>query len=118
MKNLMLLGAMLIGMIAAAQDVEPKFDQVDENMIKATFFHEDGTVAQTGYFVNKKRHGEWISYNVEGEKTAQAQFDNGEKTGKWFIWNKDELTEVDYRNNQIADVNTWVNKDPVASNRP
>ena len=41
-----------------------------------------------------------------------------QKTGKWFIWSDDKLTEVDYSNNQIAAVNTWVNKDPVASNRP
>jgi hypothetical protein len=43
---------------------------------------------------------------------------NYRKAGKWFFWNNDQLTEVDYSENAIVAVNTWVNKDPVATNRP
>ncbi|KQC34495.1 MULTISPECIES: toxin-antitoxin system YwqK family antitoxin [Nonlabens] len=118
MKNLLILSVMMLSMITFAQEVKPKFDQLKDGKIAATYFHEDGTIAQQGFFLNNKRHGEWISYNKEGQKTAQAEFDNGKKTGKWFIWNGDELTEVDYQNNQIASVNTWIDKDPVASNKP
>ena len=118
MKNLMILSAMLIGMISYAQEVKPKFERLEDGKIQATYFHENGEVAQQGFFLNEKRHGEWTSYNVKGEKTAQAEFNKGVKTGKWFIWSDDKLTEVDYNNNQIAAVNTWVNKNPVASNRP
>ena len=118
MKTLMILSVMMLGMITYAQEVKPKFDQLKDGTIEATYFHENGEIAQTGFFLNEKRHGEWISFNKKGEKTAQAEFKNGMKTGKWFIWSDEKLTEVDYRNNQIAAVNTWVNKDPVASNRP
>jgi len=118
MKNLMILAVMMISMITFAQDIKPKFEKLEDGKIQATYFHEDGTIAQTGFFFNKMRHGEWISFNQKGEKTAQAEFNKGEKTGKWFIWNGDKLTEVDYKNNNIAAVNTWVNKNPVASNKP
>lgn len=118
MKNLMILSVMMLGMITQAQEVKPKFDQLKDGKIQATYFHENGEIAQQGFFLNKKRHGEWISFNQKGEKTAQAEFSNGKKTGKWFIWSSDKLTEVDYSNNKIAAVNTWVNKNPVASNKP
>jgi antitoxin component YwqK of YwqJK toxin-antitoxin module len=118
MKNLMILGVMMVSMIAFAQQVKPKFSKLEDGKVKATYFHENGEVAQKGFFVNEKRHGEWISYDIKGQKTAQAEFNNGDKTGKWFIWNSDKLTQVDYINNQIASVNTWVSKDPVASNKP
>jgi len=118
MKTLLILSVMMLGMITYAQEVKPKFDQLKDGKIEATYFHENGAIAQKGFFLNKKRHGEWTSFDNKGQKTAQAEFKNGQKTGKWFIWNGDKLTEVDYKNNQIAAVNTWVDKDPVASNKP
>lgn len=118
MKNLMILSVMFLGMITYAQGVKPQFEQLKDGTIQATYFHENGEIAQTGFFLNKKRHGEWSSFDKKGDKTATAEYNNDKKTGKWFIWNGDKLTEIDYNNNQIASVNVWVNKDPVASNRP
>lgn len=118
MKNLIILGALMLSTIAFAQEVKPEFNQLKDGTIEATYFHENGQVAQQGFFVKNKRHGEWISFDTSGQKTAQAEFKNGEKTGKWFIWNDNKLTEVDYENNQIAAVNTWIDKNPVVSNKP
>ncbi len=118
MKNVMIVALMMVGMITFAQEVKPELKTLEDGTIEATFFHENGAVAQKGFFLNNKRHGEWYSYDAKGQKTAQAEFKNGQKTGKWFIWEGDKLTEVDYNNNRIAAVNTWVSKNPVASNRP
>ena len=118
MKTILILSVMMLGMITYAQEVKPKFDQLKDGTIEATYFHENGTIAQKGFFMNKKRHGEWTSFDKKGQKTAIAEFENGQKIGKWFIWNGDKLTEVDYRKNKIASVNTWIDNTAVASNKP
>lgn len=118
MKKLMIIAVMMLGVVAMAQEVKPTFEKMDDGVVKATYFHDNGTVAQTGTFVDNKRHGEWISYNIDGQKTAKAEYKNNRKAGKWFFWKGDQLTEVDYSDNAIVAVNTWVNKEPVATNRP
>jgi antitoxin component YwqK of YwqJK toxin-antitoxin module len=118
MKKLMILGALMLGMTAFAQEVKPQFEKMENGLTKATYYHDDGTVAQTGTFLENKRHGEWISYNAEGLKTAKAEYTHDKKTGKWFFWKNDQLTEVDYNQNAIVSVYTWVSKEPVATNRP
>ncbi|MGB3592210.1 MAG: nicotinic acid mononucleotide adenyltransferase [Nonlabens sp.] len=101
-----------------SQEIKPTVTLQNDGSILATFFHKNGKVAQQGSLVNDKRHGEWISYDENGIKTIQAEYTMDLKTGKWFFWKKDELIEVDYRNNQIASVNTWIDKDAIAGNRP
>ncbi|WP_373057683.1 toxin-antitoxin system YwqK family antitoxin [Zunongwangia sp. H14] len=103
----MLIGAALIFTGAvSAQEKKPDFEKQGD-LIKGTFYYEDGSVRQEGTYKEGELHGEWISYNKEGEKTAVGQYNMGEKTGKWFFWNEDKLTEVDYKNSQIASVNSW-----------
>lgn len=109
---------LMLGVTAMAQEVKPQFEKLDNGLTKATYYHENGAVAQTGTFLNNERHGEWISYDVDGKKTAEAKYANDHKTGKWFFWKGDVLTEVDYSNNDIVAVNTWVNKSTVVSNTP
>ncbi|WP_194851369.1 toxin-antitoxin system YwqK family antitoxin [Nonlabens antarcticus] len=116
MKYVMIIAVMMIGMITFAQKIKPEFVQLKDGIITATYFHENGKVAQTGSFVNNKRDGEWTSYNNKGTKTATALFDSGKKVGKWLIRNGDVLTEVDYQNNQIASVITKTDKNPVVNN--
>lgn len=91
-----------------AQEVKPKFEQKDE-LIKGTFYYEDGNIRQEGTYKNGKLHGEWISYKQNGEKNAIAQYEEGNKTGKWFFWSDDILTEVDYSANRIAEVKNYKN---------
>ncbi|WP_298951933.1 nicotinic acid mononucleotide adenyltransferase [uncultured Nonlabens sp.] len=118
MKKLIIFAVMMVGVFATAQEVKPTFEKMEDGVVKATYFHENGTVAQTGTFLNDKRHGEWISYSADGLKTAKAEYKNDRKAGKWFFWKGDQLTEVDYSENAIIAVNTWVSKEPVATNKP
>ena len=91
-----------------AQDNDPKpvFEKQGD-LIKGTFYYEDGSIRQEGTYKDGKLHGQWISYHQNGEKTAIAHYNQGEKEGKWFFWNGDRLTEVDYENSRIASVNNW-----------
>lgn len=115
MKKIILMAMILCGATVMAQDVKPNFEKKG-NIITGTFFYDNGTVKQEGtYNKDGKLHGEWIMYNTKGKKTAMGNYTNGEKTGKWFFWKSgEELVEVDYNNNQIADVTTWQNSNSVA----
>ncbi len=118
MKKILLLSALFVSILATAQDMKPAVEKLDNGLTKVTFYHENGKVAQVGTLLESKRHGEWISYNAQCEKTAKAEYKHDRKSGKWFFWNGDTLSEVDYDNNTVAHVNTWINKSAVASNKP
>lgn len=116
MKKIIVAMAILFSATIMAQDVKPTFEKQGDQ-IKGTFYFEDGTVRQQGFYNKEgKLHGEWKSYDATGKKIAMGQYDNGVKTGKWFFWNADKLSEVNYDKNQIADVTTWSGKDNVVVN--
>ncbi|GGX08302.1 toxin-antitoxin system YwqK family antitoxin [Aquimarina muelleri] len=116
MKNIIAVIAILFSISAMAQDVKPTFEK-QGNLIKGTFYFEDGTLRQQGFY-NKEGvlHGEWKSYDATGKKIAMGQYKNGVKTGKWFFWSGNKLSEVNYDKNQIADVTTWTDKNNVVVN--
>ncbi|TRO67198.1 toxin-antitoxin system YwqK family antitoxin [Christiangramia sabulilitoris] len=107
-KNIFFAAIFVAGGTMMAQENAPKpvFEQQD-GLIKGTFYYEDGSIRQEGTYKDGRLHGEWISYDQNGEKTAIANYRNGKKEGKWFFWSEDKLTEVDYQNSVIANVNTW-----------
>ena len=98
-----------------AQDKKPIFEKEGE-LVKGTFYHDNGEVSQQGFYLDKKLHGKWVAYDANGKKIALGQYENGKKTGKWFFWNNDQLSEVSYSNNTIAEVTTWSEKSEVVSN--
>ncbi|NEV94605.1 hypothetical protein G3567_10665 [Psychroflexus sp. YR1-1] len=77
------------------------------DLIKVSIFYESGELHQEGYMINNKLHGEWKSFDREGNKLAKATYEKGNKVGKWFFWNEGILSEVDYNNNKIVQVSTW-----------
>lgn len=121
MKKVAVVFALIFGFITTqAQEKNDKNTYVQNGeLIEATLHFDSGEVSQTGFYTKEgKVTGQWVSYNREGEKTAKAQYDNGNKVGTWFFWSSDKLTEVDYQDSRVASVNTWSNKDAnVASNK-
>ncbi len=113
MKNIILILALVFASSIIAQN-KPKFEK-EGNLVKGTFFHDNGQIQQQGFYKNGKLHGEWVSYNAEGKKLAMAQYEDGIKTGKWFMWNKGVLIEVDYDANVIASVVEWSAKNTVVT---
>ena len=113
MKKIVFMAMVLLGVGINAQEVKPNFEKKGD-LIKGTYYYDNGEVQQEGTYRDGKLHGEWVMYNAEGEKTAIGNYADGVKTGKWFFWKNDELVEVDYSENQIADVTTWQNSNSIA----
>jgi len=106
MKKYIILSAFLFSAVLFAQESKPQLEAVGE-LVKTTYYFENGKIQQQGFFKNGKLDGVWTSYDANGNKLAVATYNNGEKTGKWFFWTGTNLTEVDYSNSRIAFVRTW-----------
>ncbi|MFK7782192.1 toxin-antitoxin system YwqK family antitoxin [Psychroserpens sp.] len=114
-KQFVLIFALLISVVAFAQQERDLKLNKDANLIEVIYYHDNGVVSQTGFYtVDGELQGEWLSFDTEGKKLISANYDNGKKVGKWFYWNNTTLTEVDYTNNAITSVNEWNNKSSVA----
>lgn len=103
MKAITLFLALFITVALSAQENTPTFTK-EGNKVIATYFHENGQVAQTGEFLQGKLHGEWNMFDVAGKKIASGEYLNGRKTGKWFFWQGEELKEVDFQDSRIVGV--------------
>lgn len=115
MKALFLTLTMLFAVVVTAQDIKPKLEK-EGDLVKATYFHENGEVAQTGFFKAGKVHGEWRAYDIEGNKTAIAHYNAGKKVGKWFVWDGKILNEINYEDHRIVSTKKWDNGNAIVIN--
>ncbi len=106
MKKLCIAAMLVVSGVIFAQENNVKHEVVDQ-MVKSTFYHENGQVQQEGFYKDGKVHGQWVSYDENGKKVSLGQYDNGVRVGKWFFWTGSDLTEVDYSANKIASVRKW-----------
>lgn len=106
MKKILILGALFISGLSFAQVAKPVLEQ-EGNLVKATYYYENGKIQQQGYFKDGKLDGQWIAYDINGNKASMAEYSNGQKTGKWFFWNDKSLSEVDYSSSRVASVKSW-----------
>lgn len=72
--------------------------------IKVDFFNEQDRLYETGFFKGSLKHRSWLGYDTKGHIAALANYKDGEKDGKWLIWDKDGNIryEIHYRNNKIT----------------
>lgn len=112
MKNILsLLVIVLITSVTVAQNKNNTFF-LEGDVIVATLYHDNGTVAQTGYYTKEnKLTGEWVSFDQNGNKTAVAQYNNGEKVGTWYFFMDENIKEVNYMDSRISKVVTWKSSD-------
>lgn len=108
MKKYILLTVILFSGVVFAQGIEPKYE-IEGNLVKATYFFDNGQVKQIGFYKDGKVEGKWISYTETGEKSSLGEYNKGTKTGKWFFWEKNTLNEVDYTDSRVAEVKKWSN---------
>jgi antitoxin component YwqK of YwqJK toxin-antitoxin module len=113
-KYIMLIVLMLSGVVFA-QPIEPKYE-IEGNLVKVTYYHDNGHIKQIGYYKDGKVEGKWLSFSEAGDKLAQAEYNKGKKTGKWFFWDKNSLNEVDYSDSRVAEVKKWSNETLVQRN--
>jgi len=113
MKNVLVVLAVVFSVYVNAQDKQPTFEKMGK-VVKATYFHDNGEIAQTGEMLNGKLHGEWFMYDLKGKKIASGKYLEGKRSGKWFFWEGELLKEVDFENNRIVAVKKWNQSDAVA----
>jgi len=89
-----------------AQEVKPLYEKAGD-LVKVTNFYENGEVREQGFFKNKVITGTWTTYDRNGDKNTIAKYKNGKKVGKWFMWSKDGLKEINFENNVISSVQSW-----------
>lgn len=114
MKKVMIVAVMLVSGVMFSQEVEPKFEVVDQ-MVKATYYHDNGQIKEQGFYLDGKLHGKWVSYNEDGTKSTIGEYDKGRKVGKWFFWSDASLNEVDFNDSRVAEVKKW-SKEVLAEN--
>jgi len=106
MKKIWIMGVFLLSGVAFAQTTKPVLEQ-EGNLVKATYYYDNGKVQQQGYFKDGKLTGQWIAFDEQGNKKSIGEYVNGSKTGKWFFWNDKVLNEVDYSDSRVAAVKSW-----------
>jgi antitoxin component YwqK of YwqJK toxin-antitoxin module len=115
MKNFISIVILCLTIAGYAQEKQPTF-KAENDLVKATYYYEDGSIKTQGYFKDKKLTGEWVRFDKSGNKVQIAYYSNGLKVGKWFVWEKESLKEINYKNNVIASVNVWKSESKVALN--
>ena len=116
MKKIIALIFLFTVSISNAQEVKPTYE-IYNDMVKATYYYEDGSVKEEGFFKDKKLTGQWVSFSKQGKKTMIANYKAGKKVGKWFAWNKNTLKEINYNNNVIVSVKNWNEDTRLANNK-
>jgi len=112
MKKLILIAFLSVGVFAYGQEVDSKLEKVGK-LVEKTVYHENGQIAQTGYLLNDKPHGQWLQYDEKGKKIAVGRYVEGVKHGRWMFWSKGTLTEVEFEKNIIKNVKKWNNSELV-----
>lgn len=113
MKNLIVFLVFLSSCFAYSQSKKPIFENQGD-LVKATYFYENGIVKTEGYFKNNKLSGEWITYDAKGNKRSIAKYKEGKKVGKWIVWTRNGVKEIFYENNSVVKVNEIKNETEVA----
>ena len=113
MKKLVIAAVLLVSSLSFAQEVKPKLEVVNE-MVKATYYYDNGQVKQEGIYLDGKLHGKWVSYNEDGTKQTSGEYNQGEKVGTWTFYNAATIKKVAFSNSRVASVNT-ISKDYLAN---
>jgi len=116
MKKIFILICFLSIGLVKAQEEKPIYKKVG-GLVQVTFYYIDGTIKEQGFFKNNKLTGTWERYDISGNKITIAHYLEGKKVGKWFFWNKNSLTEVNYgKDHIITSVHVWKEDTKLAVN--
>ena len=106
MKIIINLVIMLFCVMAFSQEQKVEYKKLSNNLVKVTYYYADNSnlIEREGFFNDRKLHGTWVSYNVEGNTTTIANYSNGKKDGVWTYFKKDKVNVVTYKLNKIVNV--------------
>ena len=99
MKKVILIALFSISLVGYSQEYQTNI-YAEGDLVKATYYHEDGSVSAEGYFKDKKLTGEWARFDTKGNIIQRAAFYKvGKKVGTWLVWNEKGLKEINYDDN-------------------
>ena len=107
MKKLILAVVLMFSITAFAQEQKVTYKKLDDNLTQVTYYFADNSdiIQREGFFnADGKLQGTWISYDVNGNKIAIANYNNGVKEGVWMYFKEDKVNVVTYNNNKITNV--------------
>ncbi|MFA5298167.1 MAG: membrane-binding protein [Lutibacter sp.] len=107
MKAFIKLIIMLFCVTAFSQEQKVDYQQINDELIKATYYFADNSsiVEKEGFFNKEgKLQDSWVSYDLQGNKTAIAYYSNGQKVGVWMYFKKDKINLVTYKDNKLIAV--------------
>lgn len=107
MKNLIIAVVLLLSVTVFSQEQKVDYKKTDNNLVQATYYFADNnTIVEREGFFNEdgKLHGVWVSYDLDGNKTIVANYNNGVKVGVWMYFKGDKVNVVTYNNNKITNV--------------
>ncbi len=70
----------------------------EEDMVRAVFYHRNGTVSSEGFYIDEKRHGLWRFFNERGQVVTENYYHHGENHGVWKVY---------YSHGKVAKEKTW-----------
>ncbi len=56
-------------------------------------YHENGTVASEGHYVDGKEDGLWRDFHPDGRPASEGHYRDGREVGVWRFWNADGTEE-------------------------
>ncbi|MFZ5552299.1 MAG: toxin-antitoxin system YwqK family antitoxin [Bacteroidota bacterium] len=87
MRSLTLIAAFILSFAVSAQSTgTPVIEKSESDVVKATWYHDNGTVKEVGYFKNGQKHGQWLSYDEKGNRISEANYKEGQKDGNWIFY--------------------------------
>lgn len=86
--------------------LEMEVIQLDENNHKVIKYHDNGMIAEEGYYKNGLKNGCWFAYNGKGKQISRVFFDKGQRTGVWNIeaYNAEYSYQVAYEDNKAVQI--------------
>ena len=103
MKKIFFFAAFLVASLVFSQEKKTVYEK-SGNLVKVTYYNEAGKISVQGFFKNKKLTGKWVSFDNKGKKKQIAYYNKGKKVGKWIIFEKNVLKEINYDDNTIVSV--------------
>lgn len=107
MKTWVSIVILLFGFTAFSQEQKVDFKKINDDFVKATYYFadNDSMVEREGFFDKEgKLDSTWVSYDLDGNRTAIAIYKNGVKEGVWTYFKKDKVSLVTYKDNKITNV--------------
>jgi len=52
-------------------------------------YHENGTVASEGHYVDGKEDGLWRDFHPDGRRASEGHYRDGSEVGVWRFWSAD-----------------------------